>query len=57
MAQSDDDVRKIVRHFLDDLQKAHKVECAFLYGSYAKGAANEWSDIEIAEQGRWIETV
>ena len=48
MAQSDDDVRKIVRHFLDEIQKTHKVELAFLYGSYAKGASNEWSDIDIA---------
>ena len=48
MAQRDDDVRKIVRHFLDEIQKTHKVELAFLYGSYAKGASNEWSDIDIA---------
>jgi uncharacterized protein len=48
MAQSDDDVRKIVRHFLDEIQKTQKVELAFLYGSYAKGAANKWSDIDIA---------
>ena len=48
MAQGDDDVRKIVRHFLDEIQKTHKVELAFLYGSYAKGAANKWSDIDIA---------
>ena len=43
-----DDVRKIVRHFLYEIQKTHKVELAFLYGSYAKGLANEWSDIDIA---------
>jgi len=48
MAQGDDDVRKIVRHFLCEIQKTHKVELAFLYGSYAKGAANKWSDIDIA---------
>ncbi len=48
MAQSTDDVIKIVRHFLDEIRKTHKVELAFLYGSYAKGASNEWSDIDIA---------
>jgi predicted nucleotidyltransferase len=48
MAQSTDDVIKIARHFLDEIRKTHKVELAFLYGSYAKGASNEWSDIDIA---------
>ena len=38
MAQSNDDVIKIVRYFLDEIQKTRKVELAFLYGSYAKGS-------------------
>jgi uncharacterized protein len=48
MAQINDDVMKIVRHFLDEIQKTHKIELAFLYGSYAKGVSNQWSDIDIA---------
>src|SRR3990172_13372403 len=48
MAQSNEDVIKIVRQFLDEIQKIYKIELAFLYGSYAKGASNEWSDIDIA---------
>jgi predicted nucleotidyltransferase len=44
MAQNNDDVKKNARHFLNGLQKTHKVELAFLYGSYAKGSANELSD-------------
>lgn len=48
MAHGNDDVIKIVRHFLDEIQKTHKVEQAFLYGSYAKGVSNKWSDIDIA---------
>jgi len=48
MAQSNDDVIKIVRYFLNEIQKTRKVELAFLYGSYAKGSSNEWSDIDIA---------
>ncbi|RPJ16581.1 MAG: nucleotidyltransferase domain-containing protein [Deltaproteobacteria bacterium] len=48
MAQRNEDVIKIVRQFLDEIQKSYKIELAFLYGSYAKGASNEWSDIDIA---------
>jgi predicted nucleotidyltransferase len=48
MAHGNDDVIKIARHFLDEIRKTYKVELAFLYGSYAKGASNKWSDIDIA---------
>jgi predicted nucleotidyltransferase len=48
MAHGNDDVIKIARHFLDEIRKTYKVELAFLYGSYAKGVSNKWSDIDIA---------
>ncbi len=38
-----------IRKFLDKLAMSGiRIESAYLYGSYAKGVANEWSDIDIA---------
>ena len=48
MAERNDDVRKIVKHFLDEVQKKYNIVGAYLYGSYAKGTSNKWSDIDIA---------
>jgi predicted nucleotidyltransferase len=48
MAQSTDDIKLIARHFIEEIQKLYRIEAAYLYGSYAKGAPSEWSDIDIA---------
>ncbi len=48
MAQSTDDIKLIARHFIEGIQKLYRIEAAYLYGSYAKGAPSEWSDIDIA---------
>jgi predicted nucleotidyltransferase len=48
MAEKNDDVRKIVRHFLDEVQKKYNIVGAYLYGSYARGTSSKWSDIDIA---------
>jgi predicted nucleotidyltransferase len=48
MAEKNDDVRKIVKHFLGEVQKKYKIVGAYLYGSYAKGTSSKWSDIDIA---------
>lgn len=48
MAERNDDVRKIVKYFLGEVQKKYKIVGAYLYGSYAKGTSSKWSDIDIA---------
>ena len=48
MAEKNDAVIKIIRHFLDEVQKNYSIDGAYLYGSYAKGSSNKWSDIDIA---------
>ena len=48
MAARNDDVKKIVTNFLDEVQKKYNIVGAYLYGSYAKGTSSKWSDIDIA---------
>ena len=42
------DLDKIISRFVALLSKAARVEAVILYGSFAKGTANESSDIDIA---------
>ena len=48
MAESKNRLNKIINSFLEEIQKKYKIENAYLYGSYAKGTFNKWSDIDIA---------
>jgi predicted nucleotidyltransferase len=48
MAEKNDAVKKIIMHFLDEVRKNYNIDGAYLYGSYAKGTSNRWSDIDIA---------
>ena len=48
MVKSDHELEKIVRVFLDEIQKRYHVDSAYLFGSYAKGTQNLWSDIDLA---------
>jgi predicted nucleotidyltransferase len=48
MAEKNDDVKKIIKHFLDEVRKKYNIDGAYLYGSYAKGTSNRWSDIDVA---------
>ena len=42
-------VTSLVERYIDILKQKHiEVEKAYLFGSYAKGTANEWSDIDVA---------
>jgi hypothetical protein len=44
-----DSVLTIVRKYIRELKKnGYKITEAFLFGSYARGTAHEWSDIDIA---------
>lgn len=48
MAERNDEVKKIVTYFLDEVRKKYSIDRAYLYGSFAKGTSNKWSDIDIA---------
>ena len=48
MAKKNDDINKIVKSFLNEVSKHYKIVGAYLYGSFAKGKAREWSDIDVA---------
>lgn len=49
MAERTDKIRVKLQDFLNRLNdNGLRVEKAYLFGSYARGDANEWSDIDIA---------
>ena len=48
MAENNDDVKKIVTNFLEEVRKKYSIDGAYLFGSFAKGTSSEWSDIDIA---------
>jgi len=48
VAERNDEVKKIVTYFLDEVRKKYSIDRAYLYGSFAKGTSNKWSDIDIA---------
>ena len=49
MAEIPDTARSIIDRFLKELAKnGIKIEQAILFGSYAQGTFDEWSDIDLA---------
>jgi predicted nucleotidyltransferase len=48
MAKSNADIDKILQHFLNEVQQKYHLVSAYLYGSFAKGTSNKWSDIDVA---------
>ena len=48
MAQIPTEITEIIKIFLSVLQQQQKISAAYLYGSYVKGTATEWSDIDLA---------
>ena len=45
---ADDDIKNSIAHFLVAVKKKYRIKAAYLYGSYAKGQADNWSDVDIA---------
>lgn len=41
-------ISKVVNAYISDVSKQIKIDKAYLYGSYAKGNYNEYSDLDIA---------
>ncbi len=49
MAQIPDKIIQIIHRFIDELTKNNiTIEQAMLFGSYAQGTYNKWSDIDLA---------
>jgi predicted nucleotidyltransferase len=48
MDKIDDTILESVKNFYNALKKKIKVDQIYLYGSYAEGTNNEWSDIDLA---------
>jgi len=48
MAERNDSLKQIIKRFLEEIQKKYNIDNAYLYGSFAKGTSNRWSDIDIA---------
>jgi uncharacterized protein len=41
-------IEMTIRKFIKEAGQSHRIKSAYLYGSYAKGVASKWSDIDIA---------
>lgn len=48
MALSKNEVIKIVNGFLEILRREHDVRQVYLFGSFAKGMAKDYSDVDLA---------
>lgn len=48
MALSKDEVIKLVKEFIQILRQGHDVQEVYLFGSFAKGMAKEYSDVDLA---------
>jgi len=48
MALSRDEVTKMANGFLEILCQKHDVRQAYLFGSFAKGTAKDYSDVDLA---------
>ena len=48
MALSKDEVIKIASGFLEIIRREHDVREAYLFGSFAKGTARDYSDVDLA---------
>jgi predicted nucleotidyltransferase len=48
MAEITAEIIESIHRFLDTVKKSHRVDAAYLFGSYAKNTSNQWSDIDIA---------
>lgn len=49
MAQVAASIRKTLKEYIRELEKRNiHIHSAYLFGSYARGKAHEWSDLDIA---------
>ena len=56
MAQIPEEINNKIMRFIEFLENTRiHIETAILFGSYAKGSGNEWSDIDLALVSRMFE--
>lgn len=48
MVKTKDQIEAIVKTYIREVEKLYRVEQVILFGSYATGKANEFSDIDLA---------
>lgn len=48
MDKIDDSIRGAILKFAEKLEKKYSVSQIYLYGSYASGSSDKWSDIDLA---------
>jgi predicted nucleotidyltransferase len=48
MVKTEAEIRQMVKEYVNELESIIKVQKVILYGSYASGRPNEWSDVDIA---------
>lgn len=48
MAEILSEIEAVVRKYISRVKESKNVSKVFIYGSYAKGTADKWSDIDIA---------
>ena len=48
MGYTKDELINNARNIIDQLTKKHNIKAAYIFGSYSKGNASEYSDIDVA---------
>ena len=48
MGYTKDEIINNARNIIDNLIKKHSIKAAYIFGSYSKGNASEYSDIDVA---------
>ncbi len=48
MAEITTELTELIRKYIAKVSQVRKVDRAYIYGSYAKGRSNKWSDIDVA---------
>jgi predicted nucleotidyltransferase len=48
MAKVPTEIENIARKYIAKVKQSKQVSRAYIYGSYAKGSAGKWSDIDVA---------
>ena len=48
MVNKNDEINLKVRQFIDIVKKKYRISRVYIYGSFARGTAHKWSDIDLA---------
>lgn len=48
MAEISTELKESMQKYIAQVKQTKQVKSAYIYGSYAKGIANKWSDIDVA---------